>query len=74
LFFGTETGVFFELGREFLSTRYYCHVLDLKELARLVAHSKGRPALLEGLSLERGKRMLENKTAFVPFHFAGGKY
>lgn len=66
--------VFFELGRVFLSTRYYCHVLDLKELARLVAHSKGRPALLEGLLLERGKRMLENKTAFVRFHFVGGRY
>ncbi len=66
--------VFFELGKVFLSTGYYCHVLDLKELARLVAHSKGRPALLEGLLLERGKRMLENKTAFVRFHFVGGKY
>jgi hypothetical protein len=66
--------VFFELGKVFLSTRYYCHILDLKELARLVAHSKGRPALLEGLLLERGKRMLENKTAFVRFHFVGGKY
>jgi hypothetical protein len=66
--------VFFELGKVFLSTRYYCHVLDLKELARLVAHSKGRPAVLEGLLLERGKRMLENKTAFVRFHFVGGKY
>jgi hypothetical protein len=66
--------VFFELGKVFLSTGYYCHVLDLKELARLVAHSKGRPALLEGLLLERGKRMLENKTAFIRFHFVGGKY
>lgn len=66
--------VFFELGKVFLSTQYYCHVLDLKRLARLVAHSKGRPALLEGLLLERGKRMLENKTAFVRFHFIGGKY
>lgn len=66
--------VFFELGKVFLSTKYYCHVLDLKELARLVAHSKGRPALLEGLLIERGKRMLENKTAFVRFHFVGGKY
>jgi hypothetical protein len=66
--------VFFELGRVFLSTRYYCHVLDLRELARLVAHSKGRPALLEGLLLERGKRMFENRTAFVRFHFLGGKY
>jgi hypothetical protein len=37
-------------------------------------HSKGRPALLEGLLLERGKKMLESKTAFVRFHFVGGKY
>lgn len=66
--------VFFELGKVFLATGYYCHILDLKELARLVAHSKGRPALLEGLLLERGKRMLENKSAFVRFHFVGGKY
>lgn len=66
--------VFFELGKVFLSTRYYCHVLDLKELARLIAHSKGRPAMLEGLLLERGKKMLENRTAFVRFHFVGGKY
>lgn len=66
--------VFFELGKVFLSTRYYCHVLDLKELARLVAHSKGSPATLEGLLLERGKRMLEHKTANIRFHFVGGKY
>ena len=66
--------VFFELGKVFLSTRYYCHVLDLKELARLVAHSKGRPAVLEALLLERGKRMFENKTAFVRFHFVGGRF
>ncbi len=65
--------VFFELGKVFLSTRYYCHVLDLKELARLVAHSKGRPAILESLLLERGKRMLEHKTADIRFHFVGGK-
>ena len=65
--------VFFELGKVFLSTRYYCHVLDLKELGRLVAHSKGRPALLEGMLLERGKKMLENRTAFVRFHFVGGE-
>jgi hypothetical protein len=66
--------VFFELGRVFLSTRYYCHVLDLKELARLVTHSEGRPAVLEGLLLERGKKMLENRTAFVRFKFVCGKY
>jgi hypothetical protein len=41
---------------------------------RLVTHSKGRPAILEGLLLERGKRMLEHKTANVRFHFVGGKY
>jgi hypothetical protein len=66
--------VFRELGRVFLATGYYCHVLDLKELARLVAHSKGRPALLEGLLLERGKRMIESKTALVRFHFVGGRF
>lgn len=66
--------VFIELGKVFLSTRYYCHVIDLKELARLVMHSKGRPAILEGLLLERGKKMLEHRTAFVRFHFVGGKY
>lgn len=66
--------VFFALGKVFISTKYYCHVLDLKELARLITHSKGRPALLEGLLIERGRKMLENKTALVRFHFVGGKY
>lgn len=66
--------VFVELGSVFLSTGYYCHVLDLKELARLVAHARGRPAVLEYLLLQRGTKMLENKTAFVRFHFVGGEY
>jgi len=66
--------VFFALGKVFLSTRYYCHVVDLQELARLITHSKGRPALLESLLLRRGKEMLKNKTALVRFHFVGGKY
>jgi len=66
--------VFLALGKVFISTGYYCHVLDLKELARLITHSKGRPTLLEGLLIERGRKMLENKTAFVRFHFVGGKY
>jgi hypothetical protein len=66
--------VFFALGKVFLSTRYYSHVLDLQELARLITHSKGRPALLEGLLLRRGEEMLKNKTALVRFHFVGGKY
>lgn len=65
--------VFFALGKVFLSTRYYCHVLDLQELARLITHSKGRPALLEGLLLRRGEEMLKQKTALVRFHFVGGK-
>jgi hypothetical protein len=44
----------FALDKVCLSTWYYCHVLDLQELARLLTHSKGRPALLEGLLLRRG--------------------
>ena len=66
--------VFLKVGKVFISTRYYCHVLDLKELARLITHSKGRPTVLESLLLERGSKMLENKTAFIRFHFVGGKY
>ncbi len=66
--------VFFALSKVFMSTRYFCHVLDLKELTRLITHSKGRPAFLEGLLLLRGKEMLKNKTALVRSYFLGGKY
>jgi len=61
--------VFFALGRVFLSTRYYCHVLDLQEMMRLIIHSKRRPALLEHWLLERGRVMLERRSAFVRFQF-----
>jgi hypothetical protein len=66
--------VFLALGRVFISTRYYCHVLDLQELGLLIWHSKGRPAILEALLIRRAEEMLKNKTALVRFHFVGGKY
>jgi hypothetical protein len=65
--------VFLALGRVFLSTGYYCHVLDLQEIARLVMHANGRPALFEDMLLRRGQEMIKNKTALVRFHFVGGK-
>ncbi len=61
--------VFFALGKVFLSTGYYCHVLDLREMMRLIIHSMHRPALLENWLLERGRVMLERKSAMVRFQF-----
>jgi hypothetical protein len=66
--------VFLALGKVFLSTKYYCHVLDLQELGRLITHSRGRPAIFEGLLLRRGAEMLKNRHALVRFHFVGGKH
>jgi hypothetical protein len=59
--------VYMELGRVWISTRYYCQVLDLQELRRLVTHSKGRPALLESFLCKRAEVMVERKTPFVRF-------
>jgi hypothetical protein len=66
--------VFLALGKVFLSTKYYCHVLDLQELGRLITHSRGRPAIFEGLLLRRGEEMLKKQHALVRFHFVGGKH
>jgi hypothetical protein len=66
--------VFLALGKVFLSTKYYCHVLDLQELGRLITHSRGRPAIFEGLLLRRGEEMLKKRHALVRFHFVGGKH
>ena len=61
--------VFSALAKVWLSTQYYCQVLDLMELGRLLTHSEGRPALLEWLLLRRGQVMVEKKTAFIRFRF-----
>lgn len=50
-------------------TEYFFHVLDLRELGRLVTHSKVRPALFEGFLVQRWKVMAERKTALVRFQF-----
>lgn len=61
--------VFRALAKVWMETGYYCQVLDLQELGRLVAHSRSRPAILEGLLLRRGQAMVESKTPLVRFHF-----
>jgi len=60
---------FYALAEVWRETRYYCQVLDLQELGRLISHSKGRPAMLEGLLLKRGQVMVEKKTPLVRFQF-----
>ena len=54
------------------STNYCCHVLDLRELQRLVSLSDGRPAKLEFHLLNRWKLMAQNGSAAVRTLFAPG--
>jgi hypothetical protein len=61
--------VFLALAKVWISTRYYVQVLDLQELGRLITHSRGRPAMLEGLLIRRGQVMVEQKTPLIRFHF-----
>jgi hypothetical protein len=50
-------------------TRYFFHVLDLRELQRLILHSNGRPALFEGLLVTRWGLMAKSKSAAVRIEF-----
>ena len=67
--------VFFRVGGKSSSPpRYYCHVLDLKGAGparHALQGPSGRPG---GPAARTGKKMLENRTAFVRFHFVGEKY
>jgi hypothetical protein len=67
---GVDWGVVFDaLAEVWRETRYFCQVLDLQELGNLIEHSKGRPALLEGYLVERGRRMAEAKNPLIRFRF-----
>ncbi|OLC13830.1 MAG: hypothetical protein AUH29_11905 [Candidatus Rokubacteria bacterium 13_1_40CM_69_27] len=48
---------------------YLCHVLDLRELQRLVSHSAGRPAMLERYLTQRWQLMVQPKSALVRSQF-----
>ncbi len=50
-------------------TRYFFHVLDLKELQWLVVNANGRPALFEGWLVTRWVLMAKEKNAGVRFQF-----
>jgi hypothetical protein len=61
--------VLYALAKVWVETGYHCQVLDLQELGRLISHSKGRPAMLEGFLLERGQVMVQEKNPFVRVRF-----
>jgi hypothetical protein len=61
--------VFLALGQLFIDTRYYCHVMDLQELGRILTHCDNRPVKLEYLLMERWKHMIANRTTFIRFQF-----
>jgi hypothetical protein len=48
---------------------YLFHVLDLRELQRLVSHSAGRPAMLENYLTQRWQLMVQHKSALVRSQF-----
>jgi hypothetical protein len=48
---------------------YLLHVLDLRELQRLISYSAGRPAMLERYLAERGQLMAQRKSALVRSQF-----
>lgn len=50
-------------------TGYLFHVLDLRELQRMILHANGRPALLESYLVTRWNLMAEQKSALVRFDF-----
>jgi len=62
-----------EVARELLdasrSTKYFFHVLDLRELQRLVTHSGGRPAVLEVYLMKRWELMVQHRSAFLRSRF-----
>jgi hypothetical protein len=50
-------------------TKYLLHILDLRELQRLVSHSHGRPAVFETHLVRRWELMVEQGSALVRSHF-----
>jgi hypothetical protein len=48
---------------------YLCHVLDLRELQRLVSNSAGRSAMLENYLTHRWQLMVQHKSALVRSEF-----
>ncbi len=48
---------------------YLFHILDLRELQRLVSHSAGRPAMLEHYLTQRWQLMVQRKSALVRSQF-----
>lgn len=50
-------------------TKYLLHILDLRELQRLVSHSHGRPAVFETHLVRRWELMVEEGSALVRSHF-----
>jgi hypothetical protein len=55
-----------ELGRK---TGWFCQVLALQELGRLISHSNGRPAVLENWLSCRAMAMAERKRPDIRFNF-----
>lgn len=51
------------------STEYLMHILDLRELQRLVSYSHGRPAVFEAHLVGRWELMVQEENAFVRSHF-----
>jgi hypothetical protein len=60
------------LAKAWISTGYYCQVLDLKELGRLVSHSRRRAAVLESLLIRRAEIMMKSGSACVRCEFLPG--
>jgi hypothetical protein len=48
---------------------YLFHVLDLRELQRLVAHSAGRPAMLEHYLTQRWQLLVQRNSALIRSQF-----
>ncbi len=51
------------------STGYLMHILDLRELQRLVSNSHGRPAMLEAHLVRRWELMVQEGSALVRSNF-----
>ena len=52
------------------ATRYFLHILDLRELQQLVSRSEGRPAVLEVYLIRRWHLMAQEGHAFVRSQFS----
>lgn len=61
-----------EAGRS-VQGRFLFHVLDLRELQRLVTYSRGRPAVFESLLIDRWGAIRTNGTALVRSHMSDSR-